>query len=182
MKILFNRSMLILSLLATMVTPAISNASQAGNTVSDTVITSKIKSGLAANNVTHALNISVNTNNGHVQLSGAANSDTEAATAVQIAESTKNVIDVDASNLSVTGSDQPLTDTYITAKVKGIFIKNNLMSDKPNVPITRIKVETQQGVVYLSGTVKRPSQIKQAVRLAKSIDGVTNVVQTLRIG
>ncbi len=182
MKTFLNRSLLTLALVTTISMPMASNAAQTGNAVSDTLITTKIKSGLATNNVTHATNISVTTNNGHVVLSGTANSDTEASTAVQIAESTKNVKDVDTSNLTVTGSNQPLTDTYITAKVKGIFIRNNLMSNSSNVPVTSISVETQQGVVYLSGTVKRHSQINKAVKLAKSVDGVTNVIQTLKVG
>lgn len=182
MKTFFNRSLLTLAVLTTMSMPIISNAAQASNAVSDTLITTKIKSGLAANNVTHATTISVTTNGGHVILSGSANSNTEAATAVQIAESTKNVKDVDTSNLVVAGSNQPLTDTYITAKVKGIFIRNNLMSNTSNVPVTSISVETQQGVVYLSGTVKKHSQIIKAVKLAKSVDGVTNVIQTLKVG
>lgn len=182
MKTFFNRSLLTLALLTTMSMPMISNAAQTGNAVSDTLITTKIKSSLAANDVTHASTISVTTNSGHVALSGSANSNTEAATAVQIAESTKNVKDVDTSNLVVAGSNQPLTDTYITAKVKGIFIRNNLMANTSNVPVTSISVETQQGVVYLSGTVKRHSQINKAVKLAKSVDGVTNIIQTLKVG
>lgn len=182
MKTFLNHSLLILTLLVSISMPMASNAAQSGNAVSDTLITTKIKSSLATNNVTHATTISVETNNGHVVLSGTANSNTEAATAVQIAESTKNVKDVDASNLNVAGSNQPLTDSYITAKVKGLFIRNNLMPNTPNVPVTSISVETQQGVVYLSGTVKRHSQIIKAVKLAKSVDGVTNVIHTLKVG
>lgn len=174
-------SLLVLGLITSLNVSLIASASQVGNTVSDALITSKIKGGLVTNNVTHPLNITVETNDGHVVLTGTANSNTEAATAVEIAESTKNVKDVDASNLNVLDSTQPLSDTYITAKVKGLFIKNNLMMNNPSVPVTSIKVETQQGVVYLSGNVKHPSQIREAVKLAKSIDGVTNVIQTLKI-
>ncbi len=174
-------SLLVFGLITSLNMSLIASASQASNAISDTMITSKIKSTLATNNVTHPLNITVKTNDGRVVLTGTANSNTEAATAVEIAESTKNVKDVDASNLNVLDSTQPLSDTYITAKVKGLFIKNNLMMNDPTIPITSIKVETQQGVVYLSGNVKHPSQIREAIKLAKSIDGVTNVIQSLKV-
>jgi hyperosmotically inducible protein len=145
---------------------------------SDALITKKVVSALSANSVTQGLTISVSTTNGKVILSGTTNSDTQAATAVQIAESIKNVKDVDTSNLNVQGGSNTLSDTYITAKVKGLFVKNNLFMENPSVPATTIKVETQQGVVYLSGRVTNKSQIREAIKLAKSVNGVTKVVYT----
>ena len=152
-----------------------------GSTMSDSLITTKVKSELAANSVTQALTISVTTNNGVVTLSGTSSTPEAASAAVQIAESTKDVTNVDASNLTVTGNSQPLSDTYITAKVKGMFIKNNLFTHSSNISAATISVDTKSGVVYLSGTVRHHGEIKQAIRLAKSVDGVTNVVSTLTV-
>jgi hyperosmotically inducible periplasmic protein len=170
-----------IGLLMAISVPCFAVSNSVSNAMSDTVVTAKIKSGLAANEATHALNITVETNNGVVTLSGTAESNTEAATAVQIAESTEGVNDVNATNLTVKGSDQPLTDAFITAKVKGVFIKNNLISDKPSVPVTSINVETKEGTVYLSGNVERHSQLNTAVSLTKSVDGVHDVVSTLKV-
>lgn len=156
-------------------------AASVSTTASDTLITTKIKSELAGNAATHASTISVETNNGVVTLSGTAGTNDEASTAVQIAESVKNVKDVDASKLVINGATQPLTDTYITAKVKGMFIKNDLVGPGKDVPITTISVDTQQGVVTLSGTVKHHWQIAKAVKLAKSVNGVTQVVSQLKV-
>lgn len=169
------------SLLMAISLPCLAVSNTVSDAVSDTVITAKIKSNLATNEATHALNISVATDNGVVTLSGTAESNTEAATAVQIAEATEGVNDVNATNLMVKGSDQPLTDAFITAKVKGVFIKNNVISDKPSVPVTAVNVETKDGIVYLSGNVERHTQLNTAVSLAKSVDGVNKVVSTLKI-
>jgi hyperosmotically inducible protein len=114
-------------------------------------------------------------------LKGVAQSDTEALKAVEIAESTDGVKNVDATQLRVAHSDQPLGDSFITAKVKGLFIKNNLTPDSQKVPVTTVSVETQRGVVFLSGTVENKAQIEKLTTLAKSIDGVTAVKSTLTI-
>jgi len=149
--------------------------------ISDTVITGKIKSSLATNEVTHALQIGVETNNGMVSLSGTAKSETEATKAIEIAESTVGVRSVDTSNLYVQNSQQPLTDAYITAKVKGTFIKHNLITDGQTVPLVGVTVETQNGVVYLSGAVTTRVQRETLINLAKSVDGVTDVKSTVKI-
>jgi hyperosmotically inducible protein len=153
----------------------------AGSAINDTVITGKIKSGLVGDSVTHATTIGVETNNGSVTLKGTANSETEATRAVQIAESVKDVKNVDATQLQVKNSTQPMADAYITAKVQGVFLKNNLTSGEKNVPISSVKVETQQGIVFLSGTVENSNQASKMAELAKSVDGVSKVESTLKI-
>ncbi|HEV2613223.1 MAG TPA: BON domain-containing protein [Gammaproteobacteria bacterium] len=149
--------------------------------INDTVITGKIKSSLATNEVTRALQISVETNNGIVSLSGTAKSETEATKAIEIAESTVGVRSVDTSRLYVQNSGQPLTDAYITAKVKGMFIKHNLITEKQTVPLLGVTVETQNGVVYLSGAVTNRAQRETLINLAKSVDGVADVKSTVKI-
>ncbi|HEV2613219.1 MAG TPA: BON domain-containing protein [Gammaproteobacteria bacterium] len=146
-----------------------------GAAVSDSVITGKIKSSLAMNEVTHALNIGVETNNGVVTLKGTAGSTTEASKAIEISESTVGVNNVNASQLLVSSSTQPLTDTYITAKIKGVFLKNNLATG------IDVKVETQDGVALLSGVVHTAAQREKLIALAKSVDGVSSVKSTLSL-
>lgn len=152
-----------------------------GAAVSDSVITTKIKSSLAVNDVTHSLNIGVETNNGVVTLKGAAGSVTEASKAIEISESTNGVRNVNASQLVVSNSNQPLADTYITAKIKGAFLKNNLAAGALNVPLIDVKVETQDGVAFLSGVVENSAQQEKLITLAKSVDGVSSVKSTLRL-
>lgn len=172
----------VIILVAAAVFPVLAMASSTvGNAANDALITGKVKASLASDPVTHAQTIGVETNDGVVTLSGTAESSTEAAKAVEIAESTVGVREVNASDLTVKDSTQPLTDTYITAKVKGTFLKNNLTKGKLNVPLINVKVETQSGVVYLSGDVKTAAQRSKLIQLAKSVDGVNDVKATIQI-
>jgi hyperosmotically inducible protein len=66
-------------------------------------------------------------------------------------------------------SAQPGTDTWITTKVKAA-----LMATK-DIPSTEISVTTVNGVVTLTGVVDTKMQVKKAVAVAKSIDGVHKV-------
>lgn len=158
-----------------------SYSNNASTAVSDSYITTKVKAQLFSNSETHLLNIAVETNNGLVTLSGTVGTVSEAVNAVQIAQSTQGVKDVDASGLILSrSSNQPLTDSYITAKVKGIFIQDKLFGS--SVPIMGISVTTKNGTVYLSGTVSNRRIASRAVSLAKEVDGVNTVVSVIKVG
>jgi hyperosmotically inducible periplasmic protein len=149
------------------------------NNTSDTLITTKIKSKLVANNVTNPFTIGVETTNGLVALSGTVRSLNEAATAVQLAEETDGVKNVDTTNLVLDEpSQQPVTDAYITAKVKGMLVREKLVNG--NMSVYPIKVETKDGVVNLSGKADNKQQAQRAVSLAKQVDGVMQVNSTVR--
>ncbi|MEN1944371.1 BON domain-containing protein [Luteimonas sp. MJ293] len=68
-----------------------------------------------------------------------------------------------------TDSDQPMSDTWITTKVK-----SSLLADS-EVAGLDVEVETVNGVVHLRGDVDSQAQIDRAVEIARDIDGVTNV-------
>lgn len=73
-------------------------------------------------------------------------------------------------------SEQPVTDTWITTKVKASLLASN------GVPGTDISVETVNGVVTLSGEVESAEQIERAIEITEEIDGVTEVqVAQLRV-
>lgn len=66
-------------------------------------------------------------------------------------------------------SDQPGTDTWITTKVKA-----SLLADSDTAG-TQIEVETNNGVVGLSGNLDSQAQVDAAKRIAEGIEGVTEV-------
>jgi hyperosmotically inducible protein len=152
---------------------ALANTSST-NAIVDTNITQNVQASIAANTTTSSSVINVNTQNGVVKLQGNVKTDAEASAATQIAESTPGVKDVDTSNLTVQDSQQPLTDMYITAKVKGIFLREKVLGDAP-LSIANLNVETKNGVVYLTGKVENRTQLKNAIKLAKTIQGVNRV-------
>jgi osmotically-inducible protein OsmY len=68
------------------------------------------------------------------------------------------------------------TDTGITTELKTKITDDDLLND------TDISVDTDNGVVNLTGTVKTEAQKQRAEELAKNINGVTTVNDNLTIG
>ena len=154
--------------------------SQPTSTISDTDISSAVKNNISSDAALSGVNIEVMTTNGVVNLTGNLDSNTQASEAVQVAESTPGVKDVDASKLTVSGSNQPLSDALITSKVKGMFIQQKLFGDQ-DISATTIKVETNNGVVSLSGTADNQDQVTNATKIAKSVSGVKDVKSTINV-
>lgn len=147
------------------------------NTPSDSEIVSAIQSKIAADKTTSDLHVQVSSNNGVVTLSGKVHTDAEADKLVQIAESIQGVQDVD-SKLTDQKSKSFTNDSMITAKVKGMYVREKLYGDK-DISVTGIKVITTNGTVYLTGNVDNQDQADNAVKLAKSVKGVKNVESKL---
>jgi hyperosmotically inducible periplasmic protein len=66
-------------------------------------------------------------------------------------------------------------DATITASVK-----SKLVGDKP-ANLTRVDVDTNNGTVYLNGTVETPDQKTRAEQLAWQAKGVKSVVNNLQV-
>ncbi|KAB7767930.1 BON domain-containing protein [Xanthomonas maliensis] len=69
-------------------------------------------------------------------------------------------------------SKKPVTDSWITTKVKADLLATD------NVSGTDIKVETVNGVVTLSGMVATKAEHDKAIAVAKGIEGVKSVKAT----
>ncbi len=115
-----------------------------------------------------------------VNLTGNVDSDSQASTAIEIAQSTAGVKDVDTSKLTVKGSQQPVADSLITAKIKGMFVQRKLFGSQ-DIAAMSIKVETDNGIVTLTGTADNQNQIENAIAIAKSISGVVDVKSSVQI-
>lgn len=74
-----------------------------------------------------------------------------------------------AANATVDKAEQAVSDTWITSKVKSSFIADQSLS------ALDIKVETNQGVVSLSGVVASEAERELAVAKAQGIEGVRAV-------
>lgn len=147
---------------------------------SDSGITRQVLHNLAANHSLSGTKIQVITSDGIVKLSGTVKTETQATTATEVAQSTMGVKDVDASSLNVLGGTSPIADAYITAKVKGAFLQQKLFKNK-DIAAMSIKVETNDGVVSLSGTADNQKQIDNAIKIAKSVSGVKEVNSIVQI-
>lgn len=70
---------------------------------------------------------------------------------------------------------QYVDDAAITAKVKAAIFAD------PGVKSTEVNVETYQGTVQLSGFVSDPAAAQKAGDAARSVKGVTNVKNDIRV-
>jgi hyperosmotically inducible periplasmic protein len=166
-----------------------------GTAVSDATITAQVKSKLLWNTNTDGLDIDVDTRNGRVTLSGRADSRESRELAGRLASNTRGVAGVenkltiapdgdatarrttvDDRNVAardgdrrVGDSDQPVTDTWISTKVKSTLLFSR------SVHGTGIEVDTHNGVVALKGTVDSNAEKQAAVELARDIRGVQKV-------
>jgi osmotically-inducible protein OsmY len=68
-----------------------------------------------------------------------------------------------------------LDDSYITSAVK-----SKLASDKL-VSLTRVEVETNNGIVYLTGQVETAEQRSHIGSLTSQVNGVKKVVNNLQV-
>lgn len=68
-----------------------------------------------------------------------------------------------------------ISDSVITTKVKADLFK------EPELSAMAIHVETEKGVVMLSGFVDSKADAEKAVRLAKSVEGVTQVKSAIKV-
>jgi osmotically-inducible protein OsmY len=94
-----------------------------------------------------------------------------------VKEKTKDVLSRadDKAENAADRTGRAASDTAITSKVKA-----SLVADK-DLSAMDIKVDTEKGVVMLSGFVDSKAEADKAVRVAKEVDGVTKVKSTLKV-
>ena len=147
---------------------------KAGNAVGDSAITTNVNSKLSRDKTLRTIKIVVHTTNGVVTLTGIVNTDTQADQAMTLAAGTEGVKDVNADKLTVKESTQPMSDMLITAKIKGKLLQEKIMGNK-DVAFWPVRVETKDGVAYLSGQLDSQEQINNIVKIARVITGVKDV-------
>jgi len=153
----------------------------------DAGLTTKIKSMYASDDVVKATQINVDTKDKVVTLTGNVDTQQQKDRAIELAQATKGVtrvVDMISVKTAENTGDAPdanrtvgqtLDDAGITMKVKGKFLED------PDVKGLKIDVDTREGVVYLTGSVKSENEKQKAVQLARETDGVRDVQANLEI-
>ena len=80
-----------------------------------------------------------------------------------------------ASTDTQSGTGEYFDDTVITAKVKAAIFND------PDLKSAEINVETFKGVVQLSGFVRSREDIYRAVEVAKGVNGVVSVKNSMKL-
>ncbi|HET8691075.1 MAG TPA: BON domain-containing protein [Steroidobacteraceae bacterium] len=151
----------------------------AGEQIDDAAILTSVKSKLVADKTTDAGDINVDVNRGVVKLSGFVDSAEQKSQAASIARNVDGVTSVQ-NDLAVKKGDgstagEVVDDSVLTAKVKAALIADS--STKAH----QINVETNQGVVQLSGFVDNAAAKTAAADVAKSVTGVKDVKNELSV-
>ncbi|WP_196207802.1 molecular chaperone OsmY [Citrobacter sp. Res13-Sevr-PEB04-36] len=155
-----------------------SSMNKVGDFMDDSSITAKVKAALVDHESIKSTDISVKTDQKVVTLSGFVESQAQAEEAVKVAKGVEGVTSVsdklhvrDSKSTSVKGY---AGDTATTSEVKAKLLADDI------VPSRKVKVETTDGVVQLSGTVDSQAQIERAESIAKAVDGVKSVKNDLK--
>lgn len=156
-----------------------SSVSKASGYISDSATTAKVKSALLEDKAIKSGDISVATTNGAVTLSGFVGSQEVATHAVQIAGKTEGVKSV-SDKLQIKDNDTQSVGSYADDTVTTSSVKAKLLADDI-VPSRKVKVETHEGVVQLSGEVDNQAQAARAESIAKAVDGVKSVKNDLTV-
>jgi len=161
---------------ATATGSAVNDERSLGNRIDDAAISSKIDTRLVAEKDLPSRWISAEVIAGQVVLTGYLPRQEQIDRAVYICRHVSGVRSVRSEiKLGEPPAGELLADTWITTKVK-----RELFNDK-EVSGFSIHVETVDGKVYLQGIIGNSLQRQRAATLAKSVKGVTSVVNLLRI-
>ena len=150
----------------------------AGEVIDDSMLTSKVKLALVDDPVTKAGQINVETFRGVVQLGGFVDTAQQKEQATKVARSVTGVREV-RNDLRVSTPQatvgQSVDDGVVTATVKAKLV------DDPVTKAHQVNVETQKGVVQLTGFVDSTTAKTRATELASSVDGVAVVRNDLEV-
>jgi osmotically-inducible protein OsmY len=159
-------------------------------TVTPAWITTKIQAQYFVSPEVKPWNVDVTTgNNGVVTLEGEVETAADKTEAVRIARATEGVTRVD-DRLRIEGETEPTApadtnvkpvpnlerpDLWLTAKIQSKFFLDDAVKGH------EINVNTNEAVVTLEGRVENEAQRRQAIALARSTEGVKDVVDRLTV-
>jgi len=154
--------------------------------VTDAAITARVKTTYLFNEHLDSFRINVYTENRHVTLHGAVESDIQKDLAGEIAKNAKGVESV-TNELQVTEGTvekpdetertftQSVTDATTTASVK------MALAFEQGVKASEIDVETRWGTVTLAGEVGTAAERELAEKVAEDVSGVQEVVNRIEV-
>ena len=152
--------------------------STTGKYLDDATVTAKVKADFIKDDAVKSTDIRVETTSGVVQLSGFVGSDAIRQRAELLANSVAGVKSV-RNDLAIQRSPQTagqyVDDSTLTTQVKAALLADD------EVKGLAISVVTSGGTVQLTGTAKSDSERQKAEQLAKNIQGVTAVQNSIAI-
>lgn len=150
-------------------------------TISDSVITTKITAKITESKQLNPFKISVSTDKGIVTLRGHVNDRKAYVEALRLVKKTAGVKGIESEGLDVKRVNTAFTDAYITAKVEAAILKAKVIDDE-SIPLVGINAKTENGVVTLTGHVKKQESISVINKRTSALRGVKSVISHLKVG
>lgn len=147
--------------------------------IDDSNLTTSIGAKYALDSEIDRYRIDIDTINGVVTLRGSVADAEQRSDAERIARSTEGVRDV-VNDLEVEAKPRTADSTFADSWIV-TMINSKLIVD-PEVRSRNIDVDVREGVVTLSGIVESNVARTEAEDLAKSVDGVVEVVNEIQVG
>ncbi|TDK67095.1 BON domain-containing protein [Sapientia aquatica] len=149
-----------------------------GGDVDDSIITTKVKSALMGDENIKSIDFKITTEKGNVMLSGFVNNQMQIDRSIELAKAVTGVKNV-TNQLTIKDGAQSMgnkiDDSVITTKVKSALLTDS------QIKSFDIQVVTRNGEVQLSGFVKNDAQLKHAVDVAQTIEGVKSVLNHMTL-
>jgi hyperosmotically inducible periplasmic protein len=149
-----------------------------GTEIDDTVITTKVKSALLADEFVKGFDIKVETRKGMVQLSGFVDNKAQVDRAIEVVRAVEGVKGTENGMTLKDGTTtvgNKVDDSIVTTRVKSA-----LLSD-PSVKSADVAVVTSKGEVQLSGFVDSQAQIERVIDVTRTVEGVQGIANEMSI-
>lgn len=154
------------------------SATTVGTEIDDSVVTTRVKSALLADDDVKGFEIQVETRKGQVQLSGFADTPERMDKAIALARKVEGVKGVDNAMTLKEGErtvGNAVDDSVVTTRVKSALFA------VPDIKSFDISVVTHKGEVQLSGFIDSADQVDRIVAIAFGVEGVQSVTNEMTI-
>ncbi len=145
---------------------------------SDSLITAETKLKLLKNPIL-PLDVSVETNDGLVTLSGLLDTKIQRKEIQSTVESVAGVRGIDVQNLKISSNKQLVADGLITTRAKIVLIKEKLLGND-ELSLMPLHVETKNGVVYLMGWMPNKRVLKTVLSKIEAVNGVSHIEHSVK--
>jgi hyperosmotically inducible periplasmic protein len=146
--------------------------------IDDTNITTTLGAKYALDTEIDRYRIDIDVDNGVVTLRGAVSNAEQREEAERIARGTSGVKDV-INELEIDTTPRSASTAFEDAWI--VTMVNSKLALDPEVSAAQVDVDVRDGVVTLSGTVPTTAARDEAEDLARSVDGVTEVVNRIEV-
>lgn len=146
----------------------------------DATITARITAQFAEKPTLTPSKVSILTQKGVVKLSGEVKDKQTLIEAFWLARTTRGVKRVDIDDLEIKHVNTTLSDAYITAKIETAVLKAKILDDE-SIPLVGINATTANGIVTLTGEVKKDKSITAILKRANAVRGVKKIISSLHV-